>query len=84
MLISALVVLCVVLASYLGIALYLVSQRAFKIFDLYDEHMLTRAREHKTHTKQHALLLRNDVKNDLLWPKTLIQKARVVYTWLQQ
>jgi hypothetical protein len=73
-----------VLATYLGVASYFISQRVFKIFDLYDEHMLARAREHKSHTKQHALLLRSEVKNDLLWPKTLFQKARIVYTWLQQ
>lgn len=81
MLIAALV-LCATVASYFGVSGYFISQRVLKIFDLYDEHMLARAREHKSHTKMHAQLLKGEAKNDLLWPKTIIQKARVVYAWL--
>jgi hypothetical protein len=84
MLISALVILCSVLVTYLGVSSCFIARRALKILDLYDEHMLARAREHKSHTKLHALLLRSEVKNDLLWPKSIIQKVRVVYAWLNQ
>lgn len=83
MLVTFLLALFSLVVSYLSMAGIFVAARAFKIMGLYEEHMMTRSREHKSHTKLLAVQLKSEVQHDLLWPVILFRKASATYTWLK-
>lgn len=72
-----------VASSYLFVSACLTLRRAFKLLDLYEEHVLARAREQKSHTKAYASLIRAGFLDDLIWPKSLFQKFRALRSWLK-
>ena len=83
MIVAFLTAFASLVTAYLGVAGVFFAHRVLKVIDLHEEHVMTRSREHKTHTKSHALLLKGDTVSDLLWPVSVYRKARAVYAWLK-
>ena len=76
-------VLVAVTSVYLLIALALVMRRSLLIIDLYNESVIVRSREQKSHIRQHAIHLRDNYKNDLFWVKAIFVNALKVNVWLK-
>ena len=76
-------VLAAVTSVYLIIAFALVIRRTLLIIDLYDESVIVRSREQKSHIRQHAIHLRDNYKNDLLWVKLIFVNTLKVNNWLK-
>lgn len=83
MLVTFLLALFSLVISYLSMAGFFVAVRVHKILSLHDEHMMTRSREHKSHTKVFAAQLKGEVQHDLIWPVSLFRKASAAYAWLK-
>lgn len=79
MLVSVASVAC----GYLLVSAYLTFRRLFKLLDLYEEHVLARAREQKSHTKAYASMIRSGFVDDIVWPKSLFQRFSALRSWLK-
>lgn len=75
-------VLCTV-CSYFFVALCLAFRRVLKLLDLYEEHLIARAREQKIHTRSYANMIKLGFIDDIFWPKNLFEEIRAVYGWLK-
>ena len=78
-----LVALGSVIGTYAGIAGILVARRFLKLLELYDEYQFVRSREQKNHIRQHAIVLKGDLKSDVLWPKVFFVKSKSILEWLK-
>lgn len=74
--------LCAV-CSYFFIASCLSFRRILKLLDLYEEHLIARAREQKIHTRSYANMIKLGFIDDLFWPKNIFKEMRAVYGWLK-
>ena len=70
--------------SYTCVAFFFVFSRCLKIVDLHQEFQVVRAREQKSHIKNHAQILVSGFKFDIVWPITLYTNLRLAAAWLRE
>lgn len=69
---------------YACVFLFFAFSRCLKILDLHQEFQVVRAREQKSHIKNHAQILLSGFKLDLVWPVTLYSNLRLAAAWLRE
>lgn len=71
-------------AVYACVSLFFIFSRCLKIVDLHQEFQVVRAREQKSHIKNHAQILASGFKFDVVWPITLYTNLRLAAAWLRE
>jgi hypothetical protein len=79
-----LVYLAVACLAYVSVFLMLSASRFLKLVDLHQEFQIVRAREQRTHIKNHAQALVSGIKSDIVWPVSIFKNLKLVQSWLRE